>query len=217
MTTESKTRTEAVLWDMDGTLIDSERLHWEVLAWQCGREGFEWSWEDNESILGATMDEKWRALNARQSFMISHDAWLAEFNAEYRRRLTPELGLASRVRTVLRLRELSLPMACVSNGEREVVEANLDALGLTECFQVVVAHGDCARGKPDPAPYLLGCRLLGKAPDVCAAVEDSPVGARSALAAGLTTIVWPEQGTWEGPQIDHLVLDDAFPWEALGL
>lgn len=209
----------AVLWDMDGTLIDSERLHYEVLAEQCRAEGLPWSWEDNEAVMGATMDEKWRHLNQLHHFSCSREDWLQEFNRLYKERLAPELGLPQQVQAVLRLHDRRMPLACVSNGEREVVEANLEALDIAHCFNVVVANGDAPRGKPWPDPYLLACQRLKCTPSSCLAVEDSPLGVAAALAAGLVTVVWPHASAlpWQGPQAHHMVLEQGFPWELVEL
>jgi len=209
----------AVLWDMDGTLIDSERLHYEVLAEQCRAEGLPWSWEDNEAVMGATMNEKWRHLNQLHTFSRSMEDWLQEFNRLYKERLAPELGLPQQVQAVRRLHCKGMPQACVSNGEREVVEANLEALDIAKCFTVVVANGDAPRGKPWPDPYLLACERLECAPLSCLAVEDSPLGVTAALSAGLVTVVWPHASAlpWQGPQAHHMVLEQGFPWGLVGL
>ncbi|MFD8722620.1 HAD family hydrolase [Streptomyces sp. NPDC059629] len=96
-------------------------------------------------------------------------------------------GAAALVRTVA----TSLPVAVVSNSPRDLVLLVLDAMGLTDVVAVVVgAHGTC-RPKPDPAPYLLACQLLGVAATRCAAFEDSATGARAAVAAGLGVTVVP--------------------------
>ncbi len=208
----------AVLWDMDGTLIDSESLHYEVLADLCRNEGIQWTREENNEIVGATMKDKWLYLNRKHGFSRPMEKWLAEFNHEYRRRLTPELGFGNQISVVRHLHALGIQMACVSNGEREVVRTNLEALGIVHCFPVVVAHGDCPRGKPFPDPYLKACSRLYCFPERCLAVEDSPLGSRAALDAGLVTVVWPSESAlaWNGPKADHVVRDQIFPWELLG-
>jgi len=209
----------AVLWDMDGTLIDSESLHYEVLAALCRRDGLEWTREENGAVVGATMKDKWLYLKQNLGFSRPMANWLEEFNHEYRRRLTPELGFGSQITVVRRLHELNIPMACVSNGEQEVVQANLQALGIGHCFSVVIAHGDCPRGKPSPDPYLKACSLLQCLPERCLAVEDSALGTRAALDAGLVTVVWPAQSAlpWDGPKADYIVRDQVFPWKSLGI
>ncbi|MGM0672908.1 MAG: HAD family hydrolase, partial [Pseudomonadota bacterium] len=205
------------LWDMDGTLIDTERLHYQILADLCRREGMQWSWEENKAIMGATMNQKWEYLIARHAFRQSKEQWLNTFNREYIKGLKTEFGLTPQIDAVCRMRAIGLPLGCVSNGENEVVKANLEIIGLAHCFSVVVAGGGNQRGKPFPDPYILACKHLGFHPQKCLAVEDSPLGAQAAVDAGLITVVWPDADSlpWTGPKVHHVVQRDRFPWEIL--
>jgi HAD superfamily hydrolase (TIGR01509 family) len=183
----------AVLWDMDGTLVDSEPLHEEALeralraqglavpatfhAFLLGRDARTiHAWCRDE--LGLTLGfEDWIALKYRTYFALLH-------------RLRPRGGA---IALFQRLRAGGRPQAVVSNSDRMVVTANLDAAGLTAPGLVSVSRNDVREGKPHPEPYLRAAWLLGVEPAGCTVVEDSPTGARAGLAAGMRTLFWPPE------------------------
>jgi beta-phosphoglucomutase len=78
--------------------------------------------------------------------------------------------------------------AVVTNAPRDNAEAMLAAIGLRQRFETVIIGDECARGKPDPAPYLAGMQALGVGPDRCIAFEDSPSGITAAAASGALTV-----------------------------
>jgi len=93
----------------------------------------------------------------------------------------------------------TLLQAVVSNSDRIVVNANIRVLGLEKPGFISVSINDVLNGKPHPEPYQRGAALLGVEPHQCIAVEDSPTGARAALAAGTRIIAWPEDLELEFP------------------
>jgi HAD superfamily hydrolase (TIGR01509 family) len=106
--------------------------------------------------------------------------------------------------------ELGLRQAVVSNSDRIVVNANIRVLGLEEPGFISVSINDVRNGKPHPEPYRRGAALLGFEPHQCLAIEDSPTGARAALAAGTRIIAWPEDRELQfPPEIDPI--DDLEP------
>ncbi|WP_380538478.1 HAD family hydrolase [Streptacidiphilus cavernicola] len=122
-------------------------------------------------------------------------------------------------RELLRRLAPTTPVAVVSNSPRALVGDILRHTGLLPYVRVVVgAHGSC-RPKPAPDPYLTGCSLLGVAPEHCLALEDSPTGARAAVAAGLRVTVVPPPGVHPAeypPGVVHLatLLDADAAWQA---
>jgi HAD superfamily hydrolase (TIGR01509 family) len=177
----------AVVWDIDGTLIDSEPAHHAALMQVSARYGAPVA-EDDPRFLGMAMEQVFDVLAPHYPAGLSRQTWLDEIVAVYvalAARLPPLRGAREAVQALARA---GVPQACVSNSVRRIVEANLAALALGEAFAFAIAREDVACGKPDPEPYALACRRLGVAPTEALAVEDSDVGAASARAAGLQVL-----------------------------
>ncbi len=184
----------AVLWDMDGTLVDSEKV-WTV------------SLDDTARRLGGTLSQGARNAIVGSGFPstlvimfddlgLRHDpARMAETERMILDR-TAELfadGLEWRpgAEDALRMvRAAGWPTALVTNTGRELAEMALDGIG-REHFVVSVCGDEVPRGKPDPDPYLRAAQLLGVDPTRCLAVEDSPTGALAAERAGAAVLVVP--------------------------
>ncbi|MBM9595577.1 HAD family hydrolase [Roseitranquillus sediminis] len=177
----------ALLFDLDGTLLATDDLHYEVFA-DLGRlhgVGIDRARYDAE-IQGR--------MNAAifASLFPSGDApALADAKeAEFRRRLAtagaqPLPGLPDLLEWAAQRR---LRTAVVTNAPRINADAMLAAIGLAGRFDTIVIAEECARGKPDPLPYLTAMRRIGVAPEGCVAFEDSRSGIRSACAAGARVV-----------------------------
>ena len=186
----------AVLWDMDGTLIDSERL-WEISLQQVADE------------LGGTLGAQ-----ARLDLVGADiDTSILVLLAEVGRPATPELvartheRLVDRTATLLAagvdwlpgahaalclVRDAGLATALVTNTGRRLAELALDRIGRT-FFDVTVCGDEVPAGKPAPDPYLRAAELLGVRVGDCVAIEDSPNGALSAERAGAAVLVVPSE------------------------
>ena len=219
MTAAAETSTiQAVFWDIDGTLIDSEELHYQVIARWCRSRGYLLGKEDNYVLLGKSMAEKWDYLETVHDFKTDGPSFSRECADMYCSALTPEMARTETVRVFEKLAGLGIPLACVSNGDASVVAANLRALKLSHLVRFTISGEDIRAGKPDPEPYLLAARKMGLSPRHCAAVEDSLVGVASASAAGMTVIAWPEPGTPPaGYGEAHFFIENEaqFPWQIL--
>lgn len=214
---------EAVLWDMDGTLIDSEKL-WDVgLRELAVRLGGELSDETRDAVVGSNMGNTMRVIftslgvRPEQAAMDEAAQWLSERTAELFR---VDLPWRPGAREALEsLRAHGVPMALVTSTERALTEVALDSIGRR--FFAVTVCGDEVGGrtKPDPAPYLKAAGMLGVSAARCVAVEDSPMGLRSAVAAGCTVLAVPAEvpiapgGDWTIRE--SLVGVDAFTLGAL--
>lgn len=186
----------AVLFDMDGTLLDSEKL-WDIAVAEFTRNlGIEITPEARESTLGnATAD----ALRKLYDFAQIPDSerdyawaerWLSDRVVELFDGGIPWQPGARE--TLDLLADAEVPLVLVTNTIREVTEHALGTLG-RERFVATVCGDEVSNPKPGPEPYLLGAELAGFAAPDCIAVEDSPTGARSALAAGCRVLtVGPE-------------------------
>jgi HAD superfamily hydrolase (TIGR01509 family) len=182
---------EAVAFDLDGTLIESER-RWEA-ARRDVTETYGGTWHQNAqpAMMGLSTPE-WigymqRELGVSLEAAEIRQRVLERVVASYRQDLPLAKGAQAAVR---RLAE-RWPLAVASSSPRELIELVVELAGLDGAFEAVVSSGELARGKPAPDVYLRACELLGSAPARTAAIEDSGPGVRSARAAGMPVVLIP--------------------------
>jgi HAD superfamily hydrolase (TIGR01509 family) len=182
-------RFEAVIFDMDGVLIDSEPLHFAVLSELLERAGHTFTRAENEQFIGTTSEAMFSTLIAQHGLSGTVAAYIARYDEMLVRVLQePHAPAPGVVALMARLRELGRRLAVASSSRRTWVEATIESLGLAGAFDVVVTGDDVERGKPDPAIYLLTAQWLGVIPARWVAIEDSPNGVQSARAAGMTVL-----------------------------
>ena len=178
-----------VLWDIDGTIIDSEPLHRRSLIESLAAFGVD---ADEDTLHAATIGRSAydAFLYCRESFGLN--AVFAEWIAfrhrcylEYAPRLQ---GFAMTCAVYARLRQAGVRQAFVSNSDRQIVEANLSALGLAEPNLISLSRNDVRDGKPAPEPYLRAAWLLRSDPARCVVIEDSATGAQAGSKAGMHVI-----------------------------
>lgn len=178
----------AVLFDMDGTLVDSEKLWFVALGELAATIGGVVSARARTAIIGAAMtravDIVHGDLGARGRDPLADIAWLEErvHGMITERGPAWQPGARELLTTV---RDEGVPTALVTSSARRVTEATLRTLG---SFDVVVTRDDVARPKPDPEPYRRAAELLALPTECCVAVEDSAAGVTSARAAGAAVI-----------------------------
>jgi HAD superfamily hydrolase (TIGR01509 family) len=182
-------RFDAVIFDMDGVLIDSEPLHFAVLSELLAHSGHIYTRAENEQFIGTTSEAMFTTLIARYGLAGSVVEYIARYDEALLQVLNephpPAAGVAA---LIARLRELGIRVGVASSSRQEWVAATLRSLGLADAFEVVVSGDNVERGKPDPAIYLLAAQLLGVAAERCLAIEDAPNGVQSARAAGMTVL-----------------------------
>ncbi|MDQ6672425.1 MAG: HAD family phosphatase [Chloroflexota bacterium] len=197
-------RFDAIIFDMDGVLIDSEPLHFEVLNEVLAADGQALSRAENEEFIGATTETMWRTLIARRGLLRSMDDYKARYDEILLRELLqprdPAPGVLALVR---RGRELGMRLGVASSSRRIWIDATLRSLDLSGAFDAIVSGDDVARGKPDPQIYQLAAQYLRIVPPRCLAIEDSPNGVQSARGAGMVVL-----GV-RTPYTAHLQLDGA--------
>jgi HAD superfamily hydrolase (TIGR01509 family) len=183
---------EAVVFDLDGVLVDTEPWWDDIRLEFATRHGRPWTDADREAVMGAnsrqwsaTMRERLRLdLAPEQIERQVVDGVLRRYATEHPPRID---GAADAVRRIGATR----PIAIASSAHREIIEAALLALDLDGHFGAVVSSDEVAHGKPAPDVYLEAARRLGVDPARCLVVEDSRNGVLAARAAGMTVVLVP--------------------------
>lgn len=183
----------AVIFDMDGTLLDTEAAHRRAFA-QTG-DAIGWPMADDLllSMVGIHRDENERMLAAHLGPHFPLARFYADSDALFEAAV--EAGIPLRPGALLLLDHLAqagIPMALATSTAAPYAQQRLEKSGLLHYFDVVVTRSDVDQPKPHPEPYLLAARLLGVDPVHCVAVEDSHAGVRSATAAGIATVMVPD-------------------------
>ncbi len=182
---------QAVVFDMDGLLVDSEPLWFEAERSVMARLGGKWTAADQHVLVGGSMTVTVEYLLERGTRPVPPEAvsaWLIDSMVEL---LTtrPLPVLPGAVELVAEVAAEGLPFALVTSSESAVMEAVLGRLGVA--FPVTVCGADVTRAKPDPEGYLLAAAKLGVDPRYSIALEDSPNGVAAAEAAGYLAVAVP--------------------------
>ena len=181
----------AIIFDMDGVLVDSEPLFHDAINRLLTQEGAEpvSAAENQEALLGTTIEETWRRLKRSRALPLPVETYMGRYDGMVREMMMQELAPQPGVRELIGVcRERGLPLAVASSSRHSWVDLKLAAIGLTGAFDLVVGGDDVINGKPAPDIYLKAAAGLGLPPGECIAIEDSPVGIAAAGAAGIYTI-----------------------------
>jgi beta-phosphoglucomutase-like phosphatase (HAD superfamily) len=202
----------AAIFDMDGLLLDSERVimaAWLDAARSCG---LTLSREDFLTVIGASYAESRRRLTDLLGGREAFDAVAARSHAQ----LTSAPGIVFPLKTgalriVTELRQRRVPCAVASSTRIADVRSRLDQVGLLPFFQALAGGDEVRDSKPDPAVYLLAASRLGVLPERCLAFEDTDHGANAAHAAGMRVVLIPDLRShdFHGAFLQLRSLDDA--------
>lgn len=192
----------AAIFDMDGLLVDSEPFWQRVQTEELGKLGVSISLQDTRDTTGVRIDE-----------IVKHYArtqpWQGPSNADVQARIVArvvelvkdEKPMMPGVKDALQIcRQAGLKIGLASSSPLTLIHPTLDALGLSDAFEIVESAGDLKYGKPHPKVYLNAANALGVEPDACVAFEDSFTGLLAAKAASMKTIVVPAAHEWEDPR-----------------
>ncbi len=188
---------EAVIFDMDGVIFDSERACLE--CWT--KTAAEWQLDDIEKVF-----RKCIGTNANQTHMIVEEAYASRYGAgiadkllgesyrEFRLRYKDKpLPMKPGVKEILEhLKKSGVPTGLASSTAKAVAEAELKQAGLYDYFDKITGGDSVTISKPDPEIYLIACREMGVRPQVAIAIEDSYNGIRAAHAAGMQAVMVPD-------------------------
>jgi HAD superfamily hydrolase (TIGR01509 family) len=187
-------RYDAVIFDLDGVLVDTEPWWDGVRAAFALEHGRPWGADDQHAVMGGNSRE-WAAV-MRERLGLGHlsedeiqEAIVAGVVGRYRTATAVPVipGAAETVRRVAATHKVAI----ASSAHRAIIEAAVDALGLPGVLDVIVSSDDVAAGKPDPGVYLLAAARLGVEASCCLVVEDSLNGVLAGKAAGMTVVLIP--------------------------
>jgi HAD superfamily hydrolase (TIGR01509 family) len=199
---------EAVVFDMDGVLVETEHLWDEVREALTTEWGGRYTPEAQEAMMGMSSSEWSRYLHETVGLREPPEAINAEVVRRMLERYETDLPVVpGAVEAVRRLAADGFRLAVASSSNRELIDAVLRHLELASLFVVTVSSEEVARGKPSPDVYLETARRLGVEPARCVAVEDSASGIRAAHAAGMRVIAYPNRHY--PPAADVLALAEA--------
>jgi len=182
---------EAVVFDLDGVLIESEEIWDDVRERYIRERGGRYDAEAQRAMMGMSSTEWSRYIHdelgvAGSAAEINADV-VRMMEARYRERLPLVPGAVEVVQEVA----TAYPLAVASSSNRQLIDAVLEISGLGAAFRATVSSEEVARGKPAPDVYLEAARRIAVAPERCLAVEDSHNGIRSAKAAGMRVVAIP--------------------------
>jgi HAD superfamily hydrolase (TIGR01509 family) len=184
---------DAIVFDLDGVLVDSEHV-WDEVREQLARErGGRWDDRAQAEMMGMSSTEWSRYMHDVVGLRESPE----EINAEVVRRMLARYSerlplLPGAVEVVQRLKD-AFRLAIASSSNRPIIETVLKTAGLERSFEAIVSSEEVARGKPAPEVYLEAARRLEVPPAACAAVEDSANGLRAAHAARMRVLAIPNR------------------------
>jgi HAD superfamily hydrolase (TIGR01509 family) len=191
-----RTPLRAVVFDMDGVLVDSEPIHRAAAEEMLRDAGHVLTDEMYVRCIGTTVEATWDIIEEETGL----DWGLEEFKARYEGYILAELSrplerLPGVDRVLGLVEQRGLGLALATSSRRSWLDATLGGLGLTGRFPVTVTGDEVEHGKPDPDIFLLAARRLGVEPHACLAIEDSPPGVAAAHAAGMRSVAVRTEAT----------------------
>jgi beta-phosphoglucomutase family hydrolase len=184
---------EAVIFDMDGVLVDTEPLHTEIEKRQFRMNGISLTDEEHRQFMGTTSENMWREIGRRQQLNISVERLIEQNTTESLQFFTErsEIPVMPGIFALLeKLKSKQYPHALASSSVPEIIELILMKTGLKPYFQVIVSSQEAGRSKPEPDVFLLAARKLNIAPANCLVIEDSYNGIKAAHTAGMRCVAY---------------------------
>src|SRR5215468_8579492 len=182
---------EAVVFDLDGVLIESEPVWEQVRRQLVAERGSHWKPEAQRRLMGMSTGEWARYLSEDLDVGLPPETVARLVIERMAARYTDRLPLMPGAVEAVRRLAADWPLGLASSSPPSLIDTVLDAASLRACFAAVMSTEQVARGKPAPDIYLAVAGQLGRPPQRCAAVEDSSNGLRSAAAAGVHVIAIP--------------------------
>ncbi|MCG8342433.1 MAG: HAD family phosphatase [Chlorobiales bacterium] len=201
---------QAVIFDMDGVIIDSEPMHTEVFNSMTDEMGFRLSVEVQNTFIGRSPTSLWEYCREHHNVDEESFTLVLEQAARYRRMLSnlpcvdPMVGLPD---FLDHLQDLGIPMGVASSNQRITVEHVLEVLELRERMHAVVTADDVKHVKPEPDIFLKAAKLLDIAPENCLVIEDATNGILAGKAANMTVVALnnPNSGDQDHSRADRVI------------
>lgn len=185
--------TEAVIFDMDGVLVDSEPFHIEIEKRQFRLNGLNISEEEHHRYMGVASDVMWREISANHRLAVPVETLIGQ-NKQESIRFFSEVSQIPLMPGLLPLLEelwqRKFPMAVASSSIPEIIDIVLNRTGIRKYFSVVVSSTEAGKSKPEPDVFLLAAQKMGVKPGHCLVVEDSFNGITAAHAAGMRCVAF---------------------------
>jgi HAD superfamily hydrolase (TIGR01509 family) len=188
---------KAVIFDMDGLMIDSERLYFQVERDIAGKFNRTLKDETLWKMMGKKPIESLQLLVKELDIPISAEDALAMRNIMMREKLKNDLVPMPGLEHIIGAFYKRLKMAISTGASREFLDLMLDRLNIRDRFDVLITSDEIEKGKPDPEIYLKTCQKLALKPEQCVVLEDSSNGARAGKRAGCYVIAVPSEYTKE--------------------
>ncbi|MEV4760846.1 HAD family phosphatase [Micromonospora sp. NPDC049559] len=182
---------DAVIFDLDGVIVDSEPVWEEVRRGYVAKRGGRWQPDSQRRLMGMSTGEWARYLSEELGVDRSPERVAEDVVTEMTERYRAHVPLVDGADDVVRRLAVNWPLGLASSSPPRLIEAALAATGLTGAFRFTLSTERVARGKPAPDVYLTVAERLGADPARCVAIEDSSNGIRSAAAAGTRVVAVP--------------------------
>ncbi|GIJ76062.1 haloacid dehalogenase [Micromonospora phaseoli] len=195
---------DAVVFDLDGVIVDSEPVWEEVRRGYVAEHGGSWQEDTQRRLMGMSTGEWARYLSGELGVRRTAEQVAAEVVEEMAQRYAARVPLIDGADEVVRRLAARWPLGLASSSPTRLIAAALAATGLADAFRTTLSTEETERGKPAPDVYLTVARRLDVDPARCAAVEDSSNGVRSAAAAGMAVVAVPHGAYPLDPDAERL-------------
>ncbi|MBD8066192.1 HAD family phosphatase [Devosia sp. PTR5] len=184
---------DAVIFDMDGTLLDTEAVFRTIVFEVCEELGFEMTDSVHHSMVGSSHERTRQLLLEAYGVSFPYTLFDQRCRTSMRARSHGGVPVKAGAREfITELRARGIPAAVATSSRNPHAQHHLSTAGLFDLFDTVVTRDDVVNPKPHPEPFLTAAQRLGIEPRLCLALEDSHMGVRAAHAAGMQTVMVPD-------------------------